>query len=63
MDGQSTQGKYQNMKIARMNRTLKTRRLKSLQMKKLHSQILLHKLLTYGERRQFNINAARRARI
>jgi hypothetical protein len=52
MDGQITQEKYQDMKIVGMNGTLKTRRLKSLQMKKLHSQILLHRPLRYEERRQ-----------
>jgi hypothetical protein len=52
MDGQITQEKYQGMKATGMNGTLKTRRLKSLLMKKLHNQILLHKPLRYGERRQ-----------
>jgi hypothetical protein len=37
MDGQINQEKYQGMKTAGMNGTLKTRRLKSLLMKKLHN--------------------------
>jgi hypothetical protein len=52
MDGQITQEKYHGMKTAGMNETLKTRRLRSLLMKKLHSQIMTHRPLRYGERRQ-----------
>jgi hypothetical protein len=51
MDGQITQEKYQGMKTARMNGTLKTRRLRSLLMKKLHNQIMIHRPLGYRERR------------
>jgi hypothetical protein len=43
MDGQITQEKYQGMKTTGMNGTLKARRLRSLLMKKLHSQIMVHR--------------------
>jgi hypothetical protein len=52
MDGQITQEKCQGMKTTGMNGTLKTRSLKSLLMKKLHIQILLHIPHRYGERRE-----------
>jgi hypothetical protein len=45
MDEQITQEKYQGMKTAGINGTLKTRRLMSLLMKKLHSQIMVHRPL------------------
>jgi hypothetical protein len=52
MDGQITQEKYQGMKTAEMNEILMTRRLRSLLMKKLHSQIMVHRPLRYEEKRQ-----------
>jgi predicted ribosome-associated RNA-binding protein Tma20 len=52
MDEQITQEKYQGMKTAGINRTLKTRRLRNLLMKKLYNQIMVHKPLRYRERRQ-----------
>jgi hypothetical protein len=63
MDGQITQEKYQGMKTAGMNGTLKIRRLKSLLMKKLHSPIILHIPLRMEKEDNININTARRAII
>jgi hypothetical protein len=52
MDEHITKEKYQGMKTAGMNGTFKTRRLRSLLMKKLHSQIMVHRPLRYGEKRE-----------